>query len=251
MSWKVTPTMTWNETVWNPGMIQTSLWLDAADSSTVTTVSGAVSQWSDKSGNIINATQSTAANRPSYSNNTISFDGVNDFLQLSSPYGSTSQSSISFFAIASSNSPSSVYLGTADLTIFRHRSGLFSTQLRPADGSTVTGNAFIPTISDSNYHFQSVIVSGSSIRSWDDGTPNANFTGTRSLWNFGGTQYIARGDGSSGTSVWGISIREIIITSNALSDLSRQKIEGYLAWKWGLVDNLPSNHPYKSVGPSP
>jgi hypothetical protein len=39
---------TWNETVWNPSMISTALWLDAADASTVTTVSGAVSQWNDK-----------------------------------------------------------------------------------------------------------------------------------------------------------------------------------------------------------
>ena len=29
-----------------------------------------------------------------------------------------------------------------------------------------------------------------------------------------------------------------------------EKAEGYLAWKWGLVGNLPSNHPYKNSPPT-
>jgi len=36
------------------------------------------------------------------------------------------------------------------------------------------------------------------------------------------------------------------------SDVSvstRQRVEGYLAWKWGLAGFLPSNHPYKTFAP--
>lgn len=29
-----------------------------------------------------------------------------------------------------------------------------------------------------------------------------------------------------------------------------QRIEGYLAWKWELQANLPTNHPYKNVVPT-
>ena len=29
----------------------------------------------------------------------------------------------------------------------------------------------------------------------------------------------------------------------------REKVEGYLAWKWGLVGNLDANHPYKHSPP--
>ena len=29
-----------------------------------------------------------------------------------------------------------------------------------------------------------------------------------------------------------------------------EKAEGYLAWKWGLVNNLPSSHPYKNSPPT-
>ena len=32
--------------------------------------------------------------------------------------------------------------------------------------------------------------------------------------------------------------------------LYRQQTEGYLAWKWGLQGNLPSNHPYKNNPPT-
>jgi hypothetical protein len=32
--------------------------------------------------------------------------------------------------------------------------------------------------------------------------------------------------------------------------MAQQQIdEGYFAWKWGLVSNLPSGHPYKNNPP--
>jgi len=34
---------TWNETVWNPSMLQTDLWFDAADASTIIESGGDVS----------------------------------------------------------------------------------------------------------------------------------------------------------------------------------------------------------------
>jgi hypothetical protein len=231
--------------LWTPSQITTALWLDAADASTITTVSGAVSQWNDKSGNGRNATQATAANRPNYSANTISFDGSNDSLQLSTPYGSVSQESLSVFSVASS-SGTAIIIGTADLTILGWRTVF---QLRPADASSSASNLWNYGINDANYYASSLVVSGSSIKSWRDGNAVTSITGTRSLWNFGGIQYIARGDGSTGTTVYAIDIREIVIATNALSDATRQLIEGYLAHKWGLTANRPSDHPYKTAPP--
>lgn len=45
------------------------MWLDASDSSSVTTSGSSVSAWNDKSGNGNNATQATAANQPTYTTN--------------------------------------------------------------------------------------------------------------------------------------------------------------------------------------
>ena len=48
-----------------------------------------------------------------------------------------------------------------------------------------------------------------------------------------------------------ISVAEIIVLYEAISTVNRQKLEGYLAHKWGLTANLPADHPYKTVGPTP
>jgi hypothetical protein len=41
----------------------------------------------------------------------------------------------------------------------------------------------------------------------------------------------------------------VIATNPSLTDL--QKLEGWAAHKYGLTANLPSDHPYKLVGPTP
>ena len=46
-----------------------------------------------------------------------------------------------------------------------------------------------------------------------------------------------------------IDVAEVIAFENKLDDLGRQKLEGYLARKWGLVDKLDPNHPYRSEPP--
>ena len=39
---------------------------------------------------------------------------------------------------------------------------------------------------------------------------------------------------------------EMIILDGVPSDDDRQRIEGYLAWKWDLTGSLPDDHPYRS-----
>jgi hypothetical protein len=45
------------------------------------------------------------------------------------------------------------------------------------------------------------------------------------------------------------SIGEVVIINGVVSTADRQKLEGYLAHKWGLATRLPTNHPYKSTAP--
>ena len=47
------------------------------------------------------------------------------------------------------------------------------------------------------------------------------------------------------------SVAEVIVYSTTPTPTQRQQIEGYLAWKWGLVTNLPAGHPYKNYPPPP
>lgn len=63
-----------------------ALWLDAADTSTITESGGAVSVWEDKSGNGNDVSQSAGANKPSYSTNKVVFDGTSDYLFNENPF---------------------------------------------------------------------------------------------------------------------------------------------------------------------
>jgi hypothetical protein len=47
---------------------------------------------------------------------------------------------------------------------------------------------------------------------------------------------------------WG-DVNEIIFIPYNSSDSVRQKLEGYLAYKWGLTGLLPAGHPYKTALP--
>jgi hypothetical protein len=55
-----------------------------------------------------------------------------------------------------------------------------------------------------------------------------------SIGSVAGTSEFFKGD-----------IAEIIIYNTELDDAERQKVEGYLAHKYGLTANLPADHPYK------
>ena len=80
-------------------------------------------------------------------------------------------------------------------------------------------------------------------------------------YNWNGTS-IYSGSSSTGNNMNGLTINdgaygeysdceaaEIVLYNVVLSTVNIQKIEGYLAWKWGLQANLPSGHPYKSASP--
>jgi hypothetical protein len=43
---------------------------------------------------------------------------------------------------------------------------------------------------------------------------------------------------------------EILVYNTALSTIQRQKVEGYLAHKWGITSSLPANHPHKTAAPT-
>jgi len=45
------------------------------------------------------------------------------------------------------------------------------------------------------------------------------------------------------------AIAEVVITGTTRSTADREKVEGYLAHKWGLTNSLPAVHPYKSAAP--
>jgi hypothetical protein len=241
---------TWNESVWNPSMIQTALWLDAADAATVTTVSGAVSQWNDKSGNGRNATQSTAGERPLFLSTAVNgkpglYVDTSTVRSLVCPNYIGANAGV--FAVIQSVNPQG-----ASGSFFQSRvSGVegFRAAPSPNNQNTVTTqNAVTGYVNGTGGLFGAstasfyTYVSGESII----------ICYTRVETSVSTTWLICK-DATENTTerMFSGGIGEIIVTPVTPSTLNRQRIEGYLAWKWGLTANLPAGHPYKTVGPTP
>ena len=287
MSWIITGSQKVN---WDPSLVSTALWLDAADASTVTTVNGNVSQWNDKSGNDRNAAQSTAGNRPLYQS--AAQNGLNAvrFTAASSHFltaGTTSTwnflhngtaSSIfivakvrdtgenpnaghAFFSTSTSSTSNTGVVITYDDSSAFSRSDAFVNVVTNGSASTYSiVSVNNDTITPGSYNILSAFFDA------DNGT-----AANRLLSRINGgsqlsvnTQTGAASNGNSST-VLNIGRRtdgglsdffagdfcEVLFLASQPDTIDRQKIEGYLAHKWGLTANLPNDHPYKVNVPTP
>jgi hypothetical protein len=92
---------------------------------------------------------------------------------------------------------------------------------------------------------------GNTVGEWSNGSVNTitnNGTLTATGGDASATQLYIGTRGDSGTSFTGF-FYEILVFNVALSTSDRQKMEGYLAWKWGLQKSLPSSHPFFNFPP--
>jgi hypothetical protein len=69
-----------NATEWTPAQLASTAWLDASDSSTITTTAGKVSQWNDKSGSNQHFVAPTAQREPTYGARRLNHKKVVDFI---------------------------------------------------------------------------------------------------------------------------------------------------------------------------
>ena len=274
MSWTITPSFT----QWTPALISTALWLDANDSATVVASGGVVSQWNDKSSNGRNA---TAFNGPTYSSTglstgkpSIATNGINQYFQSSvSTFNSSSSAQVfcvfqtPIAAQADTASERLVSFGNLSvnggLQIGSTASALSGEKILFVAGqgasTTLAGSSSYNRSANSAQILSSAFASnGISLRadgsavSVDLGSPNGNFspenTGFTSNSNIlFGASFVA----SVLFTNTAMKFSEIILLNSASSLDVTQRIEGYLAHKWGLTANLPSNHPYKVNPPAP
>ncbi len=254
---------------WNPIRYSgCTLWLDGADPNAngILPSNGAnISTWVDKSGNGKNATTST--NYPIFSSKslnglgTIRFNGASgtvNYLDIPSFDFGTSQRS-AFFVIqntgptsGAASAPHWFWPNTGNGTNSLSMVIWMETRIQ---GTTQN---IIVNLNRNQYYLISYVFGSSSgleqlylssslagtyIKS-NGGTSYANATsGYRLGWlnnNDPPTNYYY--DGNMG---------EIIIFNRALTTSQQQQVEGYLAWKWGLVSSLPANHPWKNWPPPP
>ena len=234
---------------WTPADITTALWLDAADSTTVTTVSGDVSQWNDKSGNGRNATQTTAAKRPFLNSSSVNGKDSISFSNVDSVEGlitSYTQSENNNYMICFAGSQASTM--NSRLIASSSKNALISIS-RSGNTVFVGGNVVTSGWASVNTTNIGILLAPSSgnFQFYGNGTSIANATLT--VTNFGTINFGSHGGGFSGNEPADGTICEIVVVLESTT-LTREKIEGYLAHKWGLTAGLPAGHPYKTNAPT-
>jgi len=255
MSWTITPSFT----QWTPALISTALWLDAADANTITTVSGGVSQWDDKSGNGRHVSQATSANRPTVASavlngkNIIRFDPTGSPDRLATASALYTTASFGIYAVTANRSASgeSAWAGqylvaSAGRTLI-YQNGVSTRSAAISTGSNAVDFSGTP---NTNFHLFGYDRNGTNAELFYEAVSRST---TSSLANQITNTPFALGDMSDGgaTIVAALDAAEVVcLTAPASTDI-RQRIEGYLAHKWGLTANLPSNHPYKVNPPAP
>ncbi len=227
---------TMRKTAWYDAADAATLWADAAGSVAATTT---VARWDDKSGEGRHLTQTTAAKQPSRGlgsyngRNVVTFQGAGAADHLL-------------------NSPSAIP-SAAQLFCVGQYTGLEGT--RPTMLGDVTQSAQYIQFTDNDTNgipegFQqtSAYFNGASATGAASGLGNAslvriNKTVTSYRLCVGNDRALANRSFSG-------HLAEILIFSSLLPTADQQRVEGYLAWKWGLSDLLPTGHPYKSAAPA-
>jgi len=222
---------------WTPASLGSTLglWLDASDAASITSSSGLVSQWNDKSGNSRHATQPTSGSQPTYTGTALSFGSSSKFMSgvmaansfptsMQVTVVSTSIGSNTYWAYpfnrTKNNYPApfdlyntTVYIGTGDNIAGYGDYGV--------NFGTLTTRSMVSTT-----------LSASKIEQFLNGTNRLSRPGS-----------YPYGDGSVGlyqiatradrvTQFTG-EINEVIVT-NELSNSDRVSLEAYLAAKWSL-----------------
>jgi len=252
--------------LWTPAQITTALWLDAAETSTITLNGTTVSQWSDRSGNGRNATQSTASKQPTYIVSGINGKPALAFNAVASNFMNTGTLNVAMrndytviatLFTANTSTGLNWYLnpgflgGERDGATTDH--GLGFSGLTPITGiglPDTTLQATNPVSSNVSAITYWDRTSSTGVCRWYlNGT--ANGTGTGASGARTASLGMALGSMSDiGASPWlSFTVGEIVVTNSVLSTSNRQLVEGYLAWKWGLQSSLPIGHPYKNVPP--
>lgn len=230
-----------------------AFWLDAKDGGSLTIdQNNKVFKWNDKSGTNRNTQQSSIINRPTYVQGAqagIEFDGQGNFLEIPNAYNMVSGNFTVFVVERRKSSKSENYF-------------IGGTTINSQNNNLVLGYA-LTNLARFAFWANDVDANVSSYNNTLEPTRiwmfEKNATGRQLFMN--GTK--ANGDtnlatlrdwtgaaiGRYYTRFYQGTIHEVLIFNTSLSADRRQKMEGYLAHKWGLVSNLPSNHPFKTSAP--
>ena len=225
-----------------------SMWLDGTDpaGTGVKPSNGAtVSTWVDKSGSGKNL---TAVGTPTYvtASSSVYLNG-GSYLQNTN-FNFTNYTLFIVSVQASDQGPlytNNTTTGGNSGFFPRYSNGNY--YLVQSDGGWLSAGS--PFANGTTYLYSIQYDSLNNINLWSNGSISPVITGTagtitRNKFILGKRDASGFNENMTG------NVFEVVQYNSDLGQTSRQQVEGYLAWKWGLQANLPVNHPYKNASPS-
>ena len=251
-----------------PGL---SMWFDAYDDITITTTDGTtVTGWKDKSGNGRDTTIVGSGAAPTYLSNGFVVNGQGypgikfnngQFLatqsftnpSLGSVLSSNSTDTTAFVvfndlntsgmdnALCGTNTGIDGYYG-----IRRNANGINRNYFMFGGSYVIDNFNYVPSIQPQLYTFAKTPTSASF---YAYGNLQVTSNTTTTLGTGAGKRFNIGMNESPATAVYNSYISEVIIYNRALSTAERQQVEGYLAQTWGMVGQLPADHPGRTTLP--
>jgi hypothetical protein len=241
--------------LWTPEQLSSlQIWFRGDD------LSGAdqdlISTWTDASGNSRNATQATASNQPFLevaelnSLNVVHFDPTTTerYMELSNLGGTGWTEGMIICVLKAGADPGSGtrggphYFGTATST---NHYPFSDNNIYNGDMSTVRKTVGNPASTLAAWR---IFGTRSATNDWKFYLDGVQFFTTATNTVGFGVSRLGAGGGAGGFKFDGF-IAEWTLFNVALAQSDREKVEGYLAHKWGITSVLDGGHPYKTNPP--
>jgi hypothetical protein len=218
------------------------IWLDGADTSSLTLSGSSVSQWRDKSGssNHFTPTSGTPTSISDNGKTVVNFTSGTIMRSTNQITFTTSSALFIVSKITSVVSWGNMLIGFSDIN-----GSDYSIRFEDYILRGTRGNANSADFVNDNYYV--------------NGTFNPSFGSSTYLNAYsliatvapqgGGTSYITLSSGFMSRNFVG-NIAEFLFYPGGVTNIQRQKIEGYLANKWGLTLPAPTVHPYDKYPPA-
>jgi hypothetical protein len=251
--------------LWAPDSLSDLVAWYKADAITGLSDDDPVSTWTDSSASGWNASESTT-HRPTYKTNILNskpivrFSGTNN-LSLGSVDMARNVAGVTVYSVVSKdNTSGSKWVlfcsgtGASTARVALQSGSSTWTGVRRLSSDTARLATAATNIPATTWTVFGAVVdfANGDIEQYINGT----LDGTNTTFSTGNSENTAAAnvrigsDAQAYTAPWDGDIAEVLVVHTAVSATDREKIEGYLAHKWGLESSLPAGHAYKSAAPT-
>lgn len=228
-----------------------ALWLDTAERGTITTNgTGGITGWTDRSGNGRNATGGGSF-YPSFSSaGGILFNGTNNYFTTNLRVNSATHTLIAVHAPTSVSKNTSLFRfeGTNSYIAFPFWQSTLPRGYINSGGSTILYNNS-PLVDNSIPGTLNLIIADISPTGQQVYLNGMFQSSAASAITASTSDPLTIGSLNGNSDFYGGTLYELIVYSQYLEQSERQLLEGYLAWKWNILNKLPGDHPFAIQSP--